>query len=116
MEQAVDYTITWMDDENSFHSTYMEAPYPYDKQPRSYCYPFKNLNLTEFEVKVADNLCSIEWANQDVRYQLDHYHNQLQGITIASLVLNALTVSCILAYLVYSLYAYCRRPKQSVTL
>ncbi|ORZ11556.1 hypothetical protein BCR42DRAFT_421329, partial [Absidia repens] len=98
--------------------TFFGTPFwnTYDDQPRTYCYPFQDLNLTAFEAKVADQLCSIEWANQDVRFQLDHQHNQLKGITIASLVLNAVTVGCILIYLVYSLYAYCKRSKQPVVL
>lgn len=80
---------------------------------RSYCYPFNNIqNLTEFEAKVADHLCDIGWANQDLRYNLQEYHRELQGITIASLVLNAVTVLFILIYVLYSLYSYYRRRKQ----
>ncbi|ORZ08213.1 hypothetical protein BCR42DRAFT_425467 [Absidia repens] len=111
------YTLTFnASDERLLNFTYVEAPRPCKKQPRTYCYPFQDLNLTAFEAKVADQLCSIESANRDVRYQLDHYHHQLKGITIASLVLNAVTVSCILIYLLYSLYSYYRRSKKAVAI
>ncbi|ORZ06514.1 hypothetical protein BCR42DRAFT_427266 [Absidia repens] len=111
------FTNEFMDDENSHYTTYLEAPRPWGEEPpRSYCYPFLGLNLTAFEAKVGDQLCNIQWANDAVKNQLDDYRHHGQGITIANLVLNAITVSCILVYLVYSLYSYCKRPKQPVVL
>ncbi|ORZ08217.1 hypothetical protein BCR42DRAFT_425471, partial [Absidia repens] len=92
------------------------SPFPVDPEdPRTYCYPFRGLkNLTKFEVTVAEQLCSIKRASGAVSVEMDRYHNDIQGIAIASLVLSAITVSCILVYLLYSLYSYYRRSKQSV--
>ncbi|ORZ08210.1 hypothetical protein BCR42DRAFT_425461 [Absidia repens] len=94
------------------------SPFPvYREEPRTYCYPFQDLkNLTEFEVTVANQFCSIKWASEAVSVKMDRYHNNVQGIAIASLVLSAITVSCILVYLLYSLYSYYRKRKQSVAL
>ncbi|ORZ08209.1 hypothetical protein BCR42DRAFT_396966 [Absidia repens] len=78
--------------------------------------PFEALNLTAFEAEVANQLCSIRWANHNVNYQLDQHHHELQLVTIASLVLNAVTVGCILIYSLSRLYSYCRTQMQPVIL
>ncbi|ORZ11551.1 hypothetical protein BCR42DRAFT_454060 [Absidia repens] len=64
-------------------------PFAYCKQLYTYGNhgsPLEDLNLTAFEVKVANQLCSIRWANHNVRYELDQHHNEVEGIAIASLV------------------------------
>jgi hypothetical protein len=83
----------------------------------TYCYPFSEIaNLTEFQVKLADEFCDLTSIAQNTRYAVYESQGELRALTIASLVLNAVTVLILLAFLGFTLHSHYKKSKQTIAL
>lgn len=103
----------------TFTMAYMDYASPiYHRPPGiTYCYPFSELtNLTDFQVKLADEFCDLTGTVQSTRYAVYETQSELRALTIASLVLNAVTVLLLLAFLGYSLHSHYKKSKQTIAL
>ncbi|ORZ05365.1 hypothetical protein BCR42DRAFT_428148 [Absidia repens] len=83
------------------------------------CYRFEMFkNLTEYEAKFADKLCDIRPIINYNRYEVIQYGRELRALSIATLVLSAITMLSLTMFIVYRLvtYYYKRQQQQQISI